>query len=251
MSGLLPPSRLLAATIVVTAVALAIKTVTLVTFAPSLSVLWAGTTHALEIASATRVIRQAQAAQTPAAPIQAAAPELPTSAIPHASSPDTPPPSLPATSAQPAPPPLAEVQPGPTTATGDTTQEVKLRRSQIDEREQRLTEREAALAATDKHLTDRVAELLVIQARLEGLENERKAHDEANWTGLVKLYEGMRPRDAAAIFNALDKPVLLEIVDRMKPAKASPVIALMEPESARQITADLAAKRIRSTTVTN
>jgi flagellar motility protein MotE (MotC chaperone) len=251
MSAMLPPSRLLAATIVVTAVALGIKTVTLVTLAPSLSTLWAGTTQALDVARAARVISQAQAAQTRATPIQAAAPELPTSNIPHTSSPDSPAPNLPAAPAQPAPPPLAEVQPGPATATGDTTQEVKLRRSQIEEREQRLTEREAALAATDKHLTDRVTELLAIQSRLEGLENERKAHDEANWTGLVKLYEGMRPRDAAAIFNALDKPVLLEIVDRMKPTKASPVIALMEPESARQITADLAARRTRSTTVTN
>jgi flagellar motility protein MotE (MotC chaperone) len=61
----------------------------------------------------------------------------------------------------------------------------------------------------------------------------------------------MRPRDAATIFNGLDKPVLLEILDRMKPAKASPVIALMEPESARQATADLAGKRARATTLTN
>jgi flagellar motility protein MotE (MotC chaperone) len=241
MSAMLPPSRLLAATIVVTAVALGIKIVTLVTLAPSLSALWAGTTQALEVASAARVIGQAQAA----------APELPPSSIPHASSPANPATGLPATTLQPAPPPPAEVQQVPATATSDATQEVKLHRSQIEEREQRLTEREAALAATDKHLADRVSELLGIQSHLESLENERKAHEEANWTGLVKLYEGMRPRDAAAIFNALDKPVLLEIVDRMKPAKASPVIALMEPESARQITADLASKRTRSTTVTN
>jgi flagellar motility protein MotE (MotC chaperone) len=242
MSAMLPPSRLVAATIVATAVALAIKTVTLVTFAPSLSTLWAGTTQALEVASTTSVISQARAAQMPTTP------ELtPPSSIPHASSPTNPATGLSAASSQPAP----EVRQLPAPDTSDATQEVKLRRSQIEEREQRLTEREAALAATDKHLADRVTELLAIQSRLEGLEIERKAHEEANWTGLVKLYEGMRPRDAAAIFNALDKPVLLEIVDRMKPAKASPVIALMEPESARQITADLATKRTRSTTVTN
>ena len=67
----------------------------------------------------------------------------------------------------------------------------------------------------------------------------------------MKLYEGMRPRDAAAIFNALDKTVLLELLDRMKPGKASPVLASMEPEKARQITTDLAAKRTQSTTVVN
>ena len=61
----------------------------------------------------------------------------------------------------------------------------------------------------------------------------------------------MKPRDAAVLFNTLDKPVLLEIVDRMKPAKASPVIAAMDPERARQVTADLAAKRTKSTTAIN
>jgi flagellar motility protein MotE (MotC chaperone) len=141
--------------------------------------------------------------------------------------------------------------PASATAASDATQEVNLRRSQIEEREQQLAAREPALAATDKHLTDRVNQLLAIQAHLESLESERKQHEEANWVGLVKLYEGMRPRDAAAIFNALDKTVLIEILDRMKPAKASPIIALMEPESARQVTADLAAKRTRSTTVIN
>jgi len=103
----------------------------------------------------------------------------------------------------------------------------------------------------DKHLTDRVAELLAIQSHLEVLEADRKARETANWVGLVKLYEGMRPRDAAAIFNGLDKPVLLEILDRMKPAKASPVIALMEPESARQVTAELAARRTHGATAAN
>ena len=61
----------------------------------------------------------------------------------------------------------------------------------------------------------------------------------------------MKPHDAAAIFNALDKPVLLDILDRMKPAKASPVLAAMEAERARQVTAELAARRTRSTTGTD
>jgi flagellar motility protein MotE (MotC chaperone) len=158
---------------------------------------------------------------------------------------------LPQPPAPPSFPPPAEVQQTPTAPAEEATPDVNLRRSQIEEREKRLTEREASVAAADKHLTDRVGELLAIQSRLEALENDRKAHEEANWTGLVRLYEGMRPRDAAVIFNGLDKPVLIEILDRMKPAKASLVIALMEPESARQVTADLATKRTRSTTVVN
>ena len=136
----------------------------------------------------------------------------------------------------------------PPVATSDA---LKVRRSQIEEREHKLVEREATITAADKHLSERVGELTALQARLQALESGLKERDEANWAGMVKTYEGMRPKDAAAIFNALEKSVLLELLDRMKPAKATPVIAAMDPEKARQATADLTAKRTRSTTVAN
>jgi flagellar motility protein MotE (MotC chaperone) len=56
----------------------------------------------------------------------------------------------------------------------------------------------------------------------------------------------MKPRDAAAIFNDLDMPVLLAVVDRMKEAKAAPVLAAMQTEKARQVTAELAQMRARA-----
>ncbi len=49
-----------------------------------------------------------------------------------------------------------------------------------------------------------------------------RSHDDANWAGLVKVYETMKPRDAAAIFNDMDLPVLLQVLDRMKEAKSRP-----------------------------
>ena len=66
---------------------------------------------------------------------------------------------------------------------------------------------------------------------------------------MVKTYETMRPRDAAAIFNDLDQPVLLQVLDRMKETKAAPVLAAMQPERARVITADLAKWRTRGPAV--
>jgi flagellar motility protein MotE (MotC chaperone) len=266
MSSLLPPSKLLPATIIATAVALGFKTTALVTMAPSLNALWAGTSQALDVASTASVISLAQAAspQPAAASIpQVSSPEVPQAAAPTVRVAPVPPPpqsapptpaAAPPVAVTPASPPPAEAQSAPlapAAAASDATQEVNLRRSQIEERERKLTEREAAVAAADKQLGERVSELVAIQARLEALEKERNDHNESNWAGLVKLYETMKPRDAAVIFNSLDKPVLLEILDRMKPAKASPILGLMEPESARQVTADLAAKRSHSTTLTN
>ena len=156
---------------------------------------------------------------------------------------------MPAEVARLAAPPRPEVPPAE--AANAALDALKLRRSQIEERERQLIQREATVTAADKQLAERVVELLALQAKLQALENSLKERDEANWSGLVKLYEGMRPREAATIFNALDKPVLLEILDRMKPMKAGLVIASMEAEKARQATADLAGKRTRSTTVSN
>jgi flagellar motility protein MotE (MotC chaperone) len=127
--------------------------------------------------------------------------------------------------------------------------DLRQRRDELDRREAALAARESLLAATDARLTARLAELGGLQKRLEVLETERKAHDEANWQGLVKLYESMKPKDAAVIFNDLDLPVLLPVLDRMKDRKAAPVLAAMTPERARLVTEELAKLRAHANTV--
>ncbi len=122
------------------------------------------------------------------------------------------------------------------------------RRAELDAQAAALAVREATLGAAEKRLAGRLDELNALQKRLEALEAERQAHDEANWQGLVKLYEAMKPRDAATIFNDLDLPVLLPVLDRMNDRKAALVLAAMQPERARQVTAELAQLRTRAVT---
>ncbi|MCZ8148546.1 MAG: hypothetical protein O9325_11960, partial [Roseomonas sp.] len=69
---------------------------------------------------------------------------------------------------------------------------------------------------------------------------------ESSWVALAKLYESMRPRDAAEIFNELDMPILVQVVNRMNERRAAPILAAMTPERARQVTAELS--RMRSQT---
>jgi flagellar motility protein MotE (MotC chaperone) len=120
---------------------------------------------------------------------------------------------------------------------------LRARRAEIEAREQAAAQREVMLAAAERRLMARVEELTALQARLEALERERAAREDAGLRGLVKLYEGMRPRDAAAIFDELDMPVLLSIVDRMREARAAPVLGAMRPDRARALTAELARLR--------
>jgi flagellar motility protein MotE (MotC chaperone) len=127
--------------------------------------------------------------------------------------------------------------------------ELRARRQQLEAREQALAAREAVLAATDKKLSERVAELKALQTRLEALEAGRRERDEVSWRGLVKVYETMKPRDAATIMNELDLPVLLAVIDRMKEAKTAPILAAMQPDRARQVTAELALQRQRANAI--
>ena len=124
-------------------------------------------------------------------------------------------------------------------------EQLRARRTEIEAREQAVAAQEVMLQAAERRLARRVEELTALQQRLEGLDRARGEREEAGWRGLVRTYEAMRPRDAAAIFNDLDMPVLVEILDRMGERKAAPVIGAMRPDQARQVTAELARHRAR------
>jgi flagellar motility protein MotE (MotC chaperone) len=126
--------------------------------------------------------------------------------------------------------------------------DLRHRRDMLDARARAQEQRDAVMAAAEKKLAARVAELNALQAKLEALEAARQSHDSANWASLVRIYETMKPRDAATIFDALDMQVLLGVLDRMSERKAAPILAAMQPDRARLATQLLAELRTRSVT---
>ena len=121
--------------------------------------------------------------------------------------------------------------------------DLRKRREALDQRDSAIAARETALGAVETRLNTRFAELQQLQAKLEDLEKQRQARDESNWQGLVKVYETMKPRDAATIFDDLDMNVLLGVLDRMKEARAAPILAAMQPDRARLATVELSRLR--------
>jgi flagellar motility protein MotE (MotC chaperone) len=124
--------------------------------------------------------------------------------------------------------------------------DLRQRREALEARAHELDQRAAEMAAADRRLNERVQQLAALQTRLESLEATREHHKEENWSGLVKVYETMKPREAAAIFDALDMQVLLQVLDRMQDRKAAPVLAAMQPDRARLATQLLAEMRLRA-----
>ncbi len=89
--------------------------------------------------------------------------------------------------------------------------DLRQRRQELDARDAALSVRESILAAAEQKLQARVEELGALQKKLQDLEAARQQREEAGWQGLVKVYEAMKPRDAATIFNDLQMPVLLHL----------------------------------------
>jgi flagellar motility protein MotE (MotC chaperone) len=122
-------------------------------------------------------------------------------------------------------------------------EQLRARRAELEAREQTIASRELVLAAAEQRLGQRIEELTQLQQRLESMERARGEREDAGWRGLVRTYENMRPREAAAIFEELELPVVIQILDRMGERKMAPVIGAMRPEKARVLTAELARHR--------
>lgn len=117
------------------------------------------------------------------------------------------------------------------------------RRRELEDRAERIGERESLLQAAERRIDEKVAGLRQLQKRIEDLLREQEQRTEAQYRSLVKIYENMRPKDAARIFEELDMFVLLPVVERMKERKTAPILAKMNPEKAKAITTELAQRR--------
>ena len=122
-------------------------------------------------------------------------------------------------------------------------QELAERRTVLDAREQRLEEREVLLKAAEQRLVEKQTELTSTKEEIVALLKQQDKQEKAKINQLVAIYENMKPKDAANIFNELEMPVLLQVIKNMKERKVAPVIASMSAEKARSLTKELADQR--------
>ena len=123
-------------------------------------------------------------------------------------------------------------------------QALRKRREELDEREHALDARAELMKAVELRLKAAIDHLSQLQDTTGSADQAQRRQADARWTGLVKIYEDMKPRDAAAIFDVLDMHVLLGVLDRMKDRKAAAILAAMQPDRARAATQMLALGRV-------
>jgi flagellar motility protein MotE (MotC chaperone) len=119
-------------------------------------------------------------------------------------------------------------------------EKLSARRETLDRREAEMTEREAVLSAAEKQVEARMAELKAMDEQLKAdLERNNAARDTIK--PFVVMYETMKPKDAARIFEKLEQKAVLPIIAAMNPKKFSEILAQMEPVIAGKVTMGLAA----------
>ena len=136
-------------------------------------------------------------------------------------------------------PPVEKAEPFVSSGTeAEILNRLQQRREVLEQREKQLDLRESLLKAADQKVESRIEELKALEARIK--QAETGGSDLQNIKQLAILYETMKPKDAARVFERLDMGVLLPVAQTIPPRKLAEIIAQMSPGSAEKLTIELA-----------
>ncbi len=143
---------------------------------------------------------------------------------------------------KPAEPPRA---PQPPPEAGSATERALLeklgaRREALRQKSEELELRERMIGEAERKLEAGVGELRQAEDKVEGAGRERAEAERSGMKNIVTMYETMKPKDAARVFDRLGHEVLVPLVVAMNPRKMAEVLAVMQPEAAERLTVALA-----------
>jgi flagellar motility protein MotE (MotC chaperone) len=139
-------------------------------------------------------------------------------------------------------PPTDPAASQPTTSPAERAvlERLQSRRQELDARARELEIRESLLKAHEKRIQAKVEELKEVESRITVATRAKDDAESARFKNIVTMYENMKPKDAARIFDRLDMATLFDVASNMKPQKLSDVLAQMQSETAERLTVELA-----------
>jgi flagellar motility protein MotE (MotC chaperone) len=114
------------------------------------------------------------------------------------------------------------------------------RRESLDGLAAEIETRQEVLAAAERRLEQRLSELQSVEGRIKTMLGQLDEREETQIANLVDVYQRMRAKDAAAVFDGLEDDVLVAVAQRMKQANLAEILGKMQPERARALTKMLA-----------
>jgi flagellar motility protein MotE (MotC chaperone) len=113
------------------------------------------------------------------------------------------------------------------------------RRGELDKREDDLSTQLALMAAAEAKLDAKLKALNGLKSDVQGLLAQADGREATEVDRLVKVFEGMKAKDAAPRMVLLDDSVRLPIAAKMKERALSAIIAQMPPPEAKRLTESL------------
>ena len=117
---------------------------------------------------------------------------------------------------------------------------LQARRQELEARAREIDIRESLLKAAEKRIESRVEELKAVELRITTATEQKNEAEATRFKGIVTMYESMKPKDAAKVFDRLEMSVLFEIASQIAPRKMSDILGLMSTEAAERLTIELA-----------
>ena len=116
------------------------------------------------------------------------------------------------------------------------------REKQASVRETAIQERQAALDLAEQVIARRLTELEQAESALRETLSVADKAAETDLTQLTEVYQAMKPKDAAALFDGMDPEFAAGFLGRMRPAEAAAIMSGMAPEKAYAVSALLAGR---------
>lgn len=117
------------------------------------------------------------------------------------------------------------------------------RRQELEEWAKSIALKENILNATRNKINEKMEELKALKQEVSQLLGQYDQKEQHKIDRMVKIYESMKAKDAAKIFEQMDLGILMEVISNMKEKKAAPILASLPPERARQVTERLILQR--------
>ena len=120
--------------------------------------------------------------------------------------------------------------------------DLALERDRIQQEKEELLAMRQAAAVQEQILEQGREKLQAVIKKLEVRQEEFIVEKDRSATKLAKMYEAMKPAQAAPILSALDLDIILEIMTRMKERPAARILANMDAGLAAQVSTRMSIK---------
>lgn len=117
------------------------------------------------------------------------------------------------------------------------------RREVLDQRESEIVLKENSAHVIETNIATKIDTLKKLQEELKDILLQYESKENEKIKSLVKVYEAMKPADAAKIFEQLQMSILIEVSVKMKEVKLAQILAKMDPIKAKELTMELANRK--------